>query len=90
MSDLTTTDLDARFDQAAEDAKSLSSRPDNDTMLKMYALFKQGNSGDVSGKRPGMLAAVKRAKFDAWAKEKGTSKDAAKEAYIALVEELKV
>ena len=57
--------------------------------MRLYALFKQGNSGDVSGKRPGMLAAVKRAKFDAWAKEKGTSKDAAKEAYIALVEELK-
>ena len=83
------SDLDARFDKAADDAQSLSSRPDNDKLLKMYALFKQGKEGDASGKRPGMLAAVKRAKFDAWAKEKGTSKDDAKEAYIALVEKLK-
>jgi acyl-CoA-binding protein len=83
------SDLDARFEQAAADAQTLSERPDNDTLLEMYALFKQGKEGDVSGKRPGMMAMVKRAKFDAWAKQKGTSKDAAKEAYIALVEKLK-
>ena len=58
----------------------------NDVMLDMYALFKQATVGDVSGSRPGMLDIRGRAKYDAWGKRKGTSKDAAMTAYIALVE----
>jgi diazepam-binding inhibitor (GABA receptor modulator, acyl-CoA-binding protein) len=58
----------------------------NDVLLDMYALFKQATVGDVSGSRPGMIDIRGRAKYDAWAKKKGTSKDAAMTAYIALVE----
>ncbi|HSD86326.1 MAG TPA: acyl-CoA-binding protein [Kofleriaceae bacterium] len=57
----------------------------NDTMLELYALYKQATSGDASGSRPGMLDLRGRAKYDAWAKHKGMSKDAAMTAYIALV-----
>jgi acyl-CoA-binding protein len=57
----------------------------NDTMLDLYALYKQATAGDVSGDRPGMLDLRGRAKYDAWAKHKGMSKDAAMTAYIALV-----
>ncbi len=60
----------------------------NDTMLDLYALYKQATNGDVDGKRPGMLDVKGRAKYDAWAKRKGTSKDAAMEAYVALVDKL--
>jgi carboxylesterase len=54
-------------------------------MLELYALYKQSTSGDVSGSRPGMMDIKGRAKYDAWAKRKGMTKDAAMEAYINLV-----
>lgn len=81
------SDLSQRFQQAAVDAKSLSSQS-NDTLLKLYALYKQGTSGDASGKRPGRFDFKGRAKYDAWANLKGTSKDAAMEKYIKLVSDL--
>lgn len=82
-------DLKAQFEKAADDVKGLSKRPDNDSLLRLYALYKQSTAGDVSGSRPGMLDFEGRAKFDAWGKEKGKTKDAAMQAYIKLVAELK-
>jgi acyl-CoA-binding protein len=82
-------DLQVRFDAAAQAATSLSSRPDNETMLQLYALFKQAKTGDASGNRPGMFDMVGRAKYDAWAAKKGMAKEAAMQAYIDLVESLK-
>lgn len=81
--------LQAQFAQAQADSKNLSERPDNMTMLKLYALFKQGSSGDVEGERPGMTDFVGRAKWDAWNELKGTGKDAAQQQYVDLVESLK-
>jgi acyl-CoA-binding protein len=81
--------LKAAFDAAVADSKTLASRPDNQTLLKIYALFKQGTDGDVSGKRPGFTDLVGRAKFDAWAKLEGMSSNDAKQAYIDLIDELK-
>ncbi|VVE88743.1 acyl-CoA-binding protein [Pandoraea bronchicola] len=83
------SDLQARFDDAVAQSKTLPERPDNFTLLRIYALFKQGTEGDVSGTRPGMTDFVGRAKFDAWEMLKGKSKEEAQEAYVALVEELK-
>jgi len=83
------SDLATRFQTAVEDSKKLSKRPDNDTLLKLYAYFKQGSTGDVEGKRPGFADLVGRAKYDAWAKLKGTPKDEAIQSYIDLVESLK-
>lgn len=83
------TDLKAEFDAAAAASKSLPKRPDNDTLLKLYALFKQATSGDVSGARPGGFDFVGGAKYDAWAKLKGTSTEEAMRAYVALVDSLR-
>lgn len=82
------TDLDTRFQQASEAVKKLPSRPDNDAMLKLYALFKQGSSGDVSGAKPGFFDFVGVAKYEAWEKLKGLSTDDAKRQYIELVTQL--
>ena len=76
------------FEQAQQDVKTLTSRPSNDDMLFLYAHFKQGSAGDVSGKRPGMLDMVGRAKYDAWAKLKGASKEKAMQGYVEKVEAL--
>ncbi len=76
------------FEQAAESAKGLKERPDNDTLLKMYALFKQGSEGDCAGKRPGFTDPIGRRKFDAWDAEKGKDQEAAKKEYIALIKSL--
>ena len=67
------SDLKARFEKAAEDVKKLPERPDNDTLLKLYALYKQGSEGDVSGPKPGFFDFVGTAKYEAWAKLKGTN-----------------
>lgn len=78
-------DLSIRFAQAQEDVKKLAEEPDNDTKLKLYALYKQATVGDVSGERPGGFDFVRRAKWDAWEEVKGTSADDAMREYIDLV-----
>ena len=83
------SDLRAQFDAAAQAAQNLPSRPDNNTLLQIYALYKQATVGDVTGSRPGFTDFVARAKYDAWAKIKGTAKDQAMRDYIDLVERLK-
>ena len=82
------SDLDAAFEQAQKDVKTLTERPSNDDLLALYSLFKQATDGDVRGKRPGMLDMVGRAKYDAWAKLSGTSADDAKQQYIDKVNAL--
>lgn len=82
------SDLAAKFEDAQARVKKLSSAPSTDDMLELYALYKQGTSGDVSGSRPGMLDLKGRAKYDAWSKKKGTSKDDAMTKYIAFVDKL--
>lgn len=83
------SDLDTRFTTAAAEVQDLPERPDNQMLLRLYALYKQGSAGDVTGDRPGMMAFVERAKYDAWAELRGTPQDDAKQAYVDLVEELK-
>ena len=82
------TEINSRFEQASNAAKSLPERPDNDTMLQLYALYKQGSSGDVSGDKPGFFDFVAIAKYEAWERVKGLSQDEAKQQYIDLVEKL--
>ena len=82
-------DLKKLFEKAVADSKSLPEKPDNMTLLKIYALFKQASSGDVDGKRPGFTDMVGRAKWDAWNECKGTSSDAAMQSYVDLIESLK-
>ena len=80
-----TTDL---FEQAAAAAKSLPEKPDNNTLLKLYALYKQGTTGDVSGAKPGFMDFVGSAKYEAWAKLAGMSTTDAQAQYTELVRKL--
>ena len=82
------SDLAAKFEAAQKRAKELTKSPSNDDLLELYAYYKQATTGDVSGSRPGMLDLKGRAKFDAWAKKKGTSKDDAMTKYCAVVDRL--
>ncbi|MFZ2753093.1 MAG: acyl-CoA-binding protein [Lysobacter sp.] len=82
------SDLQKSFEQAAKDIQSLAERPDNDTLLRLYALFKQGSEGDVSGAKPGFFDFVGTAKYEAWAKLKGTAQDDAKKKYVDMVKKL--
>lgn len=76
------------FKAAQDRVKQLKTRPSNDTLLELYSLYKQGTEGDAQGKRPGMFDLTGRAKFDAWTHRKGMSRDAAMQAYVALVDRL--
>jgi len=77
-----------KFEEAQQRVKQLAKRPDNATLLELYALFKQGKEGDVSGSRPSRLKLKERAKYDAWAAKQGMSQDDARDAYCALVVKL--
>ena len=82
------SDLQQRFDAAVASSKNLSERPDNATLLKLYALYKQGSSGDVDGKRPGFTDMVGHAKWDAWNELEGHSTEQAMQDYVELIESL--
>ena len=82
------SDLKQEFEQASKRVKQLEQRPDNDTLLKLYALYKQGAEGDVSGERPGFFDFVGVAKYETWEKLQGTGQEEAKKRYIELVDSL--
>jgi acyl-CoA-binding protein len=84
------SDLQTQFETAAQDVQNLSKKPDDQSLLKLYALYKQGTVGDVQGSRPGFSDFAGRFKYDAWAKLKGTSKEDAMQKYVDLVGQLKV
>ena len=82
-------DLQTKFEQAVADSKQLPEKPDNATLLQLYALYKQASSGDADGKRPSFGDMIGRAKWDAWNAIAGKSKDDAMQEYVDLVESLK-
>ncbi|XP_040924900.1 acyl-CoA-binding protein isoform X1 [Betta splendens] len=94
------SDLQKKFDTAAEEVKQLKAKPTNEEMLQIYALFKQATVGDVNTARPGMLDFTGKAKWDAWEKQKVQEsqpwrrgkrkvKEDAMNEYINLAEQLK-
>ena len=83
------SDLRSQFAQAQRDVTNLAERPDNNTMLKLYALFKQATQGDANGEQPSSFDFVRRAKFDAWSEMKGMSADDSMRQYIELVASLR-
>lgn len=83
------SDLTATFEEAVKNSTALSERPDNATLLKIYALYKQATEGDNEAKKPSFTDMVGRAKWDAWEKLKDTSADEAKQQYIALINSLR-
>jgi diazepam-binding inhibitor (GABA receptor modulator, acyl-CoA-binding protein) len=83
-------ELKPQFEQAVAESKTLSSKPDNSTLLSLYSLYKQSTEGDVSSDAPSNpFDFVAKAKYNAWEEQKGKSKDAAMQEYINLVAKLK-
>ena len=82
------SDLQTAFTDAVAASKELTQRPDNATLLKLYALYKQASAGDAQGERPGFSDMVGRAKWDAWNEIKGLSADDAMQQYIDRVDSL--
>jgi len=80
--------LTERFEEAVAKSKTLTTRPDNQTLLNIYALYKQGTQGDVRGDKPGFVDMVGRAKYEAWEGQQGKSQDEAMSEYIALIDRL--
>lgn len=85
------SDLKTRFEETVQYVHTAEGdfQPSNELKLKMYSLFKQATEGDVSGKKPGMMDFVGRAKYTAWEELKGTSAEDAMQQYIDAIEELK-
>lgn len=81
-------ELQQQFESAVAKSKELTKRPSNEELLLLYALFKQGSEGDVSGERPGGFDFKAIAKFDAWAEQKGKTKEAAMQEYVSLMDKL--
>ena len=83
------SDLEQQFEEASAAAKQLPEKPDNETLLELYAFYKQGSSGDVTGEKPGFFDFVGVAKYDAWEKIQGMQADEARQKYVDLVTRLK-
>ena len=82
--------LKSLFDKAVEESKTLTERPDNETLLKLYSLFKQSTEGDCAGDPPSNpFDFVNKAKYDAWSALRGTPADNAMQQYVDLVNTLK-
>ncbi len=83
------SEIETAFNTALAEVEELPERPDNQSLLKLYALYKQATVGDADGNRPGMMDFVGRAKYDGWAELEGTTPDDAMQGYVDLVETLK-
>lgn len=81
--------LNDAFAQAQQDAQNLPERPDNATLLRLYALYKQATEGDISAPKPGFFDFVGTAKHEAWSQLKGTSSTDAMQQYVDLVQQLR-
>ena len=84
-----TMDIEQGFEQAVADSKTLSSKPSTETLLNLYALYKQATEGDINAPEPGAFDFVSKAKYESWASLKGKPKDEAKKEYIDLIHKLK-
>jgi acyl-CoA-binding protein len=80
--------LEDEFNNAVKRSKELSERPSNETLLRLYALFKQALEGDVSGERPGGFDFKGAAKYDAWKELIGKASEEAMQEYIDLINTL--
>jgi len=82
------SDESADFERAAAAAKALPDRPDDQTLLQLYALYKQGSVGEVQGAKPGFFDFVGAAKYEAWERLRGTGQEDARRQYVKLIRKL--
>lgn len=82
-------DIRSAFEAAVAESKTLSAKPSNDTLLQLYSLYKQATEGDINIDPPSNpFDFVAKAKYEAWEKLKGKSKEDAMQDYIHLVQKL--
>lgn len=78
------------FEKAVAESKTLAEKPSNETLLKLYSLYKQATEGDVNTEPPANpFDFVSKAKYEAWSSLKGKTKDDAMKEYTDLVNTLK-
>ncbi|UNI21643.1 acyl-CoA-binding protein (ACBP)/diazepam binding inhibitor (DBI)/endozepine (EP) [Purpureocillium takamizusanense] len=80
------------FKKAVVDSKKLTSKPSNDELLDLYALYKVSIGEDISkAPAPGMFDLKGKAKKNAWQKvvDEAITPQQAQERYVELVEKLK-
>jgi acyl-CoA-binding protein len=63
------SEIEQGFKAAVAASKTLPRRPDNETMLKLHALYKQGTEGDAPAEAPGDMMGM--FKYKAWAEVGG-------------------
>ena len=81
------SDLNTQFAAAREGSKNLARRPDDQTMLKIYALYKQATAGDAPEDGPGDMVGM--FKHRSWTALRGVGAEDAKQRYVDLVASLK-
>ena len=74
------------FHNATVAAKAFKSTPPDDTLLDLYALYKQATVGDINIPRPMFYDLKGQAKWEAWNKRKTMTKEQAMDQYIGLVD----
>ncbi|XP_049610075.1 acyl-CoA-binding protein [Syngnathus scovelli] len=79
------------FKKAAEEVKTLKTRPSDKEVNALYGLYKQATIGDIDSAtaRPASFHIIARRKWDSWTEKKGMSKEEAMAAYVDVVEKLK-
>lgn len=82
------TTLEQQFEEAKIKSKTITTKPSNDILLKIYALYKQSTEGDVKGEKPSFFDMVGQAKYKAWEDQKGKTKEEAQQIYIDLIQSL--
>ena len=82
------SELQEQFERAAREVMDLSKRPDDQTLLRLYGLYKQATEGNIKSKRPGFTDVKGRAKYDAWSRLRGKSERWAMQEYVNLVQDL--
>jgi acyl-CoA-binding protein len=83
-------DLQTLFQEAVAGSKTLSEKPDNETLLQLYSLYKQATEGDNNAAgAANPFDFVAKFKHEAWAKLKGMTREVAMQQYIDLVNKLK-
>lgn len=81
--------LKETFDKAVAESRSIASKPDNETLLRLYSLYKQATEGDAPAEGPANpFDIVGRAKHEAWQGLEGTNADDAMQQYVDLVNKL--
>ncbi|KAL8962685.1 MAG: hypothetical protein Q9183_005120 [Haloplaca sp. 2 TL-2023] len=90
---MTITPKTPAIEKAVKDSRNLKAKPDQDELLELYSLFKQGSQDPpfAEAPQPGMFDLTGKAKYKAWSKvnDEGLTAQQAQEKYVKVVNGLK-